>query len=282
MRGCPACRKEWPDDREVCPDCLASLVADLDATITCRSCGHVCPARMQTCPSCFALLRAEDIDRTEELERALASGRPLRRPVGQAPFSGGPGATVCRLTPRGPLVLLGADGLIEAGLTGRGIGARPPLTCTSAGQELFRLHTYDAARAALVAIDPAGAPIATFLRDGAVAPTVHIRDETSAPVARVQTAGRGAYGFEVIETGGARIAHVTRLEVLRDEWEDDEWTVRPVAEALPLPPLAVVALAVACKVLLGRAEPVHREPRPAQDAAGARGLAALVEGLLDD
>jgi hypothetical protein len=91
---------------------------------------------------------------------------------------------------------------------------------------------------------------------------VDIRDETSAPVARLQPAHEG--GYEVIETGGGVVASGARTEIEWEEWTDDEWSITPITP-LPLADDAVIALVVASKLLLGKARPTRREPREPTD-----------------
>lgn len=256
MRGCPACRKEWPADREVCPDCLARLVDDLNATITCRQCGHVCPARMHTCPSCFAVLRAEDIDTSAALAHAMATGRPMHRPPGRAAFAEGVECRVERLSAGGPLLLIGPDGLIEAAVVRVVPGSALPLRCEADDEVLFRMARYGAADDAVVATGPDGAALATFLRvGGLLEPSILIRDETSAPVATLRRP-RDGVDFEVVETGGGVVATCAREDVGDDNWVDDAWELTIDAEP-PMQPMAFVALAVAVKLLLGRPDPVR-------------------------
>lgn len=287
MRACPSCKREWPDDRESCPRCFASLVDDVDATITCPECGHVCPARMQSCTSCLALLRPAEVDHTEDVTRLLAHGLRMHRPAGREPFASGPGCSVLRLRPDGPLVVCGVDGLIEANVDGPGIAARPPLTCATDGTLLFRLERYAAVDHAVVAIGADRAPLATFLRTGGLLePGLDVRDETSAPVARLEPGTN-----RLVETGGDVIANLDRAEI-EDEaddalWVDDQWSLSAVAPSVPLRPLALVALTVAAKVLLGRPEPVCLRERAQRgelddidDALGPIGR-TIVEGFLD-
>lgn len=266
MRACPSCRREWPDSRETCPRCLASLVDDLAATITCPECGHVCPSRMQSCPSCLALLRPDEVDLESDIARVLSSGLRMHRPAGRAPFALGPACSLLRLRARGGLVLCGGDGLIEANVTGPGIRARPPLTGATDGVTLFRLEVYEAAEAAVTVIGADGAAIGTYLRRGGLlSQEIDIRDETSAPVARLGT-GQGASMFQIVETGGRVIGTVDRTDIEDDGWVDDQWSVAPTTTDLPVRPLAFVAIAVAAKVLLGRPAPLRvREPADQSD-----------------
>jgi hypothetical protein len=260
MPSCPSCRREWPEGREVCGDCLASLVDDLGATIDCPECGRSAPARMHSCPGCLALLRPGEVDLTEDVTRMLSRGMRMHRPAGRAPFASGLACSVLRLHPQSPLVVCGGDGLIEANLAGPGVAARAPLTCTTDGEVLFRLETYSAASDALVALGGDGASLATFLRRGSiVAPTLEVRDETSAPVARL-------VGSQLVETGGDVLASVSCADVEQDLWLDDQWSLDPRRGAeLPLQPMGVIALVVAAKVLLGRPVPVRIRPEERED-----------------
>ena len=209
----------------------------------------------------------------------------MHRPAGREPFESGLACSVLRLHPQGPLVVCGADGLIEANLAGRGIEARAPLVCSTDGAILFRLEVYAAAPDALVAVGEDGAALATFLRTGMLAQALDVRDETSAPIARLAGAPIGG-GYTLTETGGDVIATVDRTEVEDELWLDDQWSLAPVASVLPLRPLSIVALVVAAKVLLGRSEPVRvrdkpeRDPDDPDDTLGALGR-SIIRGFLD-
>jgi hypothetical protein len=272
-RWCPSCRQQWPADRPVCPQCLVALVEDPDATVTCRHCGRAWPATMFSCPDCLAELRPDPDAAVEAMGRILALGGHLPRPAGVAPFAGGPACTLHRLAARGAMVYTGADGLIEASVSGSNGRAVPPLSCADAGTALprplgrgvlFRLVAYEAAEAAVVAMGAGGAPLATFLRTPA---GIDVRDETSAPVARL-VGGRA--GFELVETGGGPLAQVGRADHEVDGWVDDQWWLQPTAGAgrIPLERLGAVALVLAAKVLLGRPWPVRAAEQPAPDDDG--------------
>ncbi len=251
-RGCPSCRRLWPADRAVCPDCLVELVDDLGATVRCRHCGRDWPAHMQSCPVCLAELRPDPEAATEALGDILAAGGRLFRPEGTPAFADGPACTVLRLSARGPLVVAGPTGLVEAGIASAGGRARPPLTCEDHdGSVLFRLVTYEPAPDALVAFGADGAPLATYLRAGT---GLDVRDETSAPVATLR---RSRDGFDLIETGGGALAGVGSSDVELDGWVDDQWWLQPApgARHLPVRTLGAVGLVLAAKVLLGRAWP---------------------------
>jgi hypothetical protein len=249
---CPACRKEWPAGRVVCPDCLVELVADPAATVRCRHCGKDWPAAMHSCPECLAELRTDPAAVLEAQGRILGAGGHLYRPDGVAAFAGGPACTLLRLSARGRLAFVGNDGLVEATVDSPDRRAVAPLTCQDHdGSVLFRLVAYEPVGRALVAVAPDGAPLGTYLPIATAG--VDVRDETSAPVARlVKRRGR----FDLVETGGGVLAGVQRTEVDQDGWIDDQWWLQPEPEArLPLRTLAVVALVLAVKVLLGRPAP---------------------------
>jgi hypothetical protein len=255
-RWCPACRKAWPAERVVCPDCLVDLVDDPSATVRCRHCGREWPARMASCPNCLAELRPDPDAAMEAMARILALGGHLPRAAGTAPFADGPACTLSRLSARGALVYVGSDGLVQASVAGSEGRAVPPLACQDAGDILFRLVPYEPAEAAVVALGGDGAALATFLRTAA---GVDVRDETSAPVARLV---RRRDGFELVETGGGTLAAVGRADHEIDGWIDDQWWLQP-AGRLPLRRLAAVAMVLAAKVLLGRPWPVRAGEEPA-------------------
>jgi len=257
-RWCPSCRKAWPAERAVCPDCLVDLVADPDATVRCRHCGRDWPATMASCPNCLAELRPDPEAAVEAMGRILAMGGHLPRAAGTRPFADGPACTLLRLAGRGPLVYVGSDALIQASVAGSEGRAVPPLACTDAGDLLFRLMPYEPAEAAVVAIGADGAALATFLRSGTA---LDVRDETSAPVARLV---RRRDGFDLVETGGGTLGAMGTSEHEIDGWVDDQWWLQP-AGRLPLRRLAAVAMVLAAKVLLGRPWPVRAGAEPAED-----------------
>lgn len=237
----------------VCPDCWVELVDDADAIVRCRHCERDWPARMHSCPHCLAELRPPPV--AEAMAAVLAAGGHLRRPAGVAPFASGPECVLLRLAPRGRLVLSGSDGLVEASLVGADIGAVPPLTCEDFdGGPLFRVARYAAADRAVVVVGANGAALATVLSN---AGGLDVRDETSAPVARLTRERFGEWAL--FETGGQRLATVTVVDHDQEGWVDDEWSVRDVRGRIPLRPLGVPGVVVAAKVLLGRAWPEPRE-----------------------
>ena len=84
-----------------------------------------------------------------------------------------------------------------------------------------------------------------------------VRDETTAPIARLRPAPHREAAFELVETGGEVLARCEGEDVEHDGWVDDEWTLREVADRNPISRLALVALTLAAKVLLGRTAPVE-------------------------
>lgn len=256
-RWCPSCGKAWPAERPACPDCLVELVDDPQATIVCRHCGRRWPARMQSCPSCLAELRPDPDAAADALGALLAAGAHLFRPDDVPPFAAGPACTLRRLAGRGPLVLIGPDGFIEAEVTGPDARVRVPLACRNPdGSLLFHLRDYEAVENALVALADGGAPLGTFLPVGS---GMDVRDGTSAPVAALR---HTAEGFELVETGGVAVARCARSDREQDGWLDDEWELEVLADGLPLSPLAAVALLVAAKVRFGRPFPVPADQAP--------------------
>jgi hypothetical protein len=257
-RWCPSCRKAWPAERAVCPDCLVDLVADPDATVRCRHCSRDWPATMVSCPNCLSELRTDPAAAVEGMAQLLARGGHLPRAAGTVPFADGPACTLLRLAGRGPLVYVGADELIQATVAGSEGRAVPPLTCNDAGDVLFHLVPYEPAEDAVVAIGADGAALATFLRSEG---GIDVRDETSAPVARL--VGRGE-GFELVETGGGTLAAMGSVDFHINGWIDDQWWLQP-AGRLPMGRLAAVAMVLAAKVLLGRPWPTEVPPAPAEE-----------------
>jgi hypothetical protein len=189
----------------------------------------------------------------------LAQGRHLPRPDSVGAFATRADYTLLRVVPGGGLAVVGSVGWIEAHVVGRDHNARPPLSCLDLdGSTLFRLERYGAADNAVVAFDGQGAPLATFLQGpGVFDRALDVRDETTAPIARLRPAARGDAAFELVETGGGLLARCEGEDVEHDGWVDDEWTVREVADQIPVPRLSLVALALAAKVLLGRPAPAE-------------------------
>ena len=236
----------------MCPECLTDLVDDPDATVRCRHCGRDWPATMQSCPDCLSELRLDPTAAAEALGDMLAMGRRVFRPDHLPAFRDGPSCTLLRLSARASLVFLGPDEFVEAEIDGPGGHAVPPLTCHDLdGTLLFRLDHYEPVDGALVAFDADGAPLGTYLKTGK---GIEVRDETSAPVAALRRAGAG---YELAETGGEVVARCGTDDVEQEGWIDDRWWLEAAPGALPLKPLAAVALLLAAKVLFGRAWPAQ-------------------------
>ncbi|MDP1807127.1 MAG: hypothetical protein Q8K72_18265, partial [Acidimicrobiales bacterium] len=85
-----------------------------------------------------------------------------------------------------------------------------------------------------------------------------VRDETSAPVARLV---QRREGFDLTETGGGTLAGMGRSDHEIDGWIDDQWWLQP-AGRLPLRRLGAVAMVLAAKVLLGRSWPARAGAEP--------------------
>ncbi|MGI9021917.1 MAG: hypothetical protein ACR2HV_01550, partial [Acidimicrobiales bacterium] len=265
---CPACRRSWPAATQACPECLAGLVGDLDATVPCRHCGREWPSRMQSCPECLAEVAPDPAAVVEALADTLALGGRVWRPPGVAAFASGPDSTLLRISAGSALLFAGRDELLEASVVGAGHRAVAPLRCLDAdGSTLFSLDRYEPADRGLVAIDAEGAPLGTYLRWSTVSGAgLDVRDETSAPAARLGPCRRPDADFELVETGGGLLATCARSDVDLDGWVDDQWSLR-VRARLPLRDLAAVAMLLAAKVLLGRPVPV-RSPDGGQDDDG--------------
>lgn len=265
-RWCPSCRRAWPAGTVGCRECFVALVdlEELAATVRCSHCGREWPARMHACPSCLAELRPDPERAAELLAVTLAQGFYPSRPAGAVPFAGGPACTLLRTRAHASMIFVGDDGFLEAHVEGYDHRAAAPLWCRDLdGAELFHVDRYQAAEDAVAVSDPDGASLATFLRrPGGMSPVIDVRDETSAPVAALRASSGGPGGYVLVETGGSTLARVVSADVELDGWLDDEWSVRPAVAAgrLPLRPLAVVALALAAKMLLGRVTP-SRAPR---------------------
>ena len=221
---------------------------------------------MQSCPECLAELVPDPAAVTAALGDALTRGGRLWRPPGVAAFASGPDCTLLRVSARSALLFAGADELIEASVAGASHRAAAPLRCRGGdGSFLFSLERDGAAADALVAMDARGAALGTYLRwSTSLASGLDVRDETSAPVARLNPSRRPDADFELVETGGGLLATCGRSDVDLDGWTDDQWWLQTRA-LLPVSDLAAVALVLAAKVLLGRVEPTRTRRQPQAD-----------------
>jgi len=120
------------------------------------------------------------------------------------------------------------------------------------GSALFRLNRYRPVFGAVVAFTGAEEPLATFLPDGL---GVAVRDGTSAPVAHLQRKPGDPDDYDLMETGEKRrLASVWRQEYELRNVFDDQWTLLPTADRLPLGALALVALLVVCAARFARSQ----------------------------
>ena len=181
-----------------------------------------------------------------ELEPDLTTGAtaPTYRPAGAKPFDPFVIVSVRRMTASGPLVVLGANGRIEANLVPGG----DAVVCHDIeGPQLFSLQRYQPVTGAVVAFTGDDEPLATFLPDGA---GLGVRDGTSAPVAALRPQRGSADNFDLVETGGmGRMASVWRQDCELGDAIDDQWTLLPTDDHkghTPIGALALVALVVVC------------------------------------
>jgi hypothetical protein len=260
-RWCPSCRREWDGGQVTCTTCLVDLVDDLSETVRCKHCEREWPTWMQSCPHCLAELHHDPARAAEGMAQLLGSGMHLPRPDGLSPFESSADCTLMRVAPRSGLIFIGTEGFLEATVKSRDRAARPPMSCRDIdGTVLFGMTRYDAAAHALVAVAPDGAPIATYLRVGAPSnPAIDVRDETSAPVARLVPIG-GTKDFDLVETGGGVLGVCSSVDDESDSWVDDQWSLHHTTDRLPLRRLGAVGLVLAAKVLFGRANPERRGP----------------------
>lgn len=253
----------------MCTACLVDLVDDLAEKVRCGHCEREWSAWMQSCPNCLGELHHDPARVAEGLAHLIGSGMHLPRPDGRLPFESSADCTLKRVAPRSGLIFIGTEGFLEATVKSRDGAARPPMSCQDIdGTVLFGMSRYEAAAHALVAVAPDGAPIATYLRGGgALDPTIDIRDETSAPVARLIPTP-GTTEFNVVETGGGVLALCSSVDDESDLWVDDHWSLQHTTDRLPLQRLGAIGLVLAAKALLGRANPERRGPDPRAMAYG--------------
>jgi hypothetical protein len=255
--------------------CLADLEPSEPTAVLCRRCGHTCTSMMDACPSCLASLRTDD---KAELTQVVGRQRVLRS-ADVAAFTTTPSCTVTRGSEGLNMLFVNGNQQIEAFV--KGAAAVCPLECWDVtGDPLFRLETYTALTNAVVATGADGAAIASFVRvDNALSSFVNVRDETSAPVARLQRSSSMQPAWELVETGGPVVAFCDTRDVRIGTVVDDAWSVWPApGQRVPLKRLGLPALALAAKVLLGNPQPVVvRE----DGGIGTADAAALLGGLFD-
>ncbi|HEV3354264.1 MAG TPA: hypothetical protein VG076_15145 [Acidimicrobiales bacterium] len=181
---------------------------------------------------------------------------PTYRPVGAKPFDPFVLASIRRMTAKGPLVVLGVDGRIEANL----VPYRGAVVCRDLdGSLLFSLKRYLPVDGAVVAFTGDDEPLATFLPEGV---DMAVRDGTSAPVATLRREPGTTDDYNLMETGGKqRLASVWRQEYELGDALDDQWTLLPTESHLPIAAPALVALVVVCAARFAR------PPRAATDGS---------------
>ncbi|HEX8770984.1 MAG TPA: hypothetical protein VF711_09485 [Acidimicrobiales bacterium] len=159
--------------------------------------------------------------------------------------------------------MTGPEEFLEATVRSRDHMALAPMSCQDFdGSVLFGLTRYEAAPHALVAVGADGAPLATYLQVGSpFEPAIDVRDETSAPVARLVRSSE-RHDFELIETGGGLLAICRSADNQSDGWVDDQWSLQHTADRLPLQLFGAVGLVLAAKALLGRTSPERRGAAP--------------------
>lgn len=258
-RWCPACGKAFQTERETCPDCLANLVDHLEAELVCAHCGHPCRATMETCPACLTLLHEDATnERVDEgIVRLLASGTRLIRPAKLPLFRDGPSCALTRFTPEGGMILSGRDALVEAYIDSPSNRAVSPMFCRDVtGDKLFRLAPYEASPRSLVAFDEHDAPLAIYQRhENPLERSLLVRDETSAPAARLQPSASARFDYELVETGGPVIAGVMARDEVSQDWVDDTWSLHQVGSQLPFKLFGAIGILLAAKTFFGRVEP---------------------------
>ena len=191
------------------------------------------------CPDCGSTLEAGPAG-----ERMV----PQYRPASEKPFDPFVIASVRRMTPTGPLVVLGKNERVEANL----IPAADAVVCRDLnGPVLFRLQKYRPVGGGVVAFTDDGAPIATYLPTAEG--TLEVRDSATAPVATLVAGRDGGTSCDLMERGGKqRLATCWASAYQIGEWVDEHWFVMPTADGrLPLTTLALVALPVVCHAWLG-------------------------------
>ena len=201
------------------------------------------------CPWC-------GVDTRPTFARCIECGRNLERhdppawvvPAGTVPFAASADCSLRRRRHDGALWYAGPDGLLVATMVeGRCVALD--------GTVLFATHAYGpGGPESLEVTDPADddRPLGALVVERAVPPVIEVRDETSAPVARL-TDGK------LRETGGGIVATVSHRPLdLPDNWVDDEWLLEVRRDLPTLDRRALVAVLLVCRMLLSL--PPHQRP----------------------
>lgn len=225
---------------------------------------------MDACPNCLASIgNAEFNQRTEAgLIRLMVSGQRMVRPAKVERFRDGPSVSLARFGMQGSMVLTGRDYFIEAYVESPNNQAVIPMICTDvSGDLLFRLARYEAAPRSLVAFDAQETPLAIYQRsENALDWTMLVRDETSAPAARLKRSSSEQFDFDLVETGGPVVAGINVHDEETADWTDDVWSLHQVGQRLPFKLYGSIGIVLAAKYFFGRTEPIAAPKDPRSDA----------------
>jgi hypothetical protein len=273
-KWCPSCKEAMRTVRETCPVCLADLEIEQAGDIECSQCGGRWPATMDSCPRCFAAIGSADQgDRVDDgMVRLLTNGRAMIRPARFERFRDGPSVALARFGIQGSLVLTGRDHLIEAYVETPDNKAVLPMECRDVtGERLFRVGKYEAAPLSLVAYDADDTPLAIYQRhENPSSRSMLVRDETSAPAARLQPSTHERFDYELVETGGPVVAGVSVHDEETADRSDDVWALYQVGQRIPFKLYGTIGILLAAKLFFGRTMPaVRSKPSEADDVQAA-------------
>jgi hypothetical protein len=209
------------------------------------------------CPWC-------GVDTRPTFARCIECGRDIhRRPptdqvvvrAGTRPFDDTADCSLHRRRHDGTLWYAAPNGLLCAQVAEAPDGRRRCIALD--GTPVFDVDDYDAAvGGSVVVTDPADAdrPLATYVVEGVLLPAVSVRDDASAPVARLT--GSDSL-LHLRETGGSDVAVVERRRMqLPGCWVDDRWELRVARELPTLDRRALVAVLLLCRALFSL-PPLH-------------------------
>ncbi len=210
---------------------------------------------MKSCPECLASLQTEEVG--EAALSLLRSVRHMMRPARFPRFRAGARCTLTRVSAQGSLAIIGQDAFVECYVDTRDNLAVTPMRAIDVdGTLLFTVRDYQASANGLVITDANETPVASYhLRSFGLTAEIDIRDETSAPVARLQSSATLEWDYDLIETGGKLLAAISRRESTTDELTDDSWTLRQISDTLPLKLYGAIGITLAAKLMLGQVRP---------------------------
>jgi hypothetical protein len=236
---------------------------------------------MDACPNCFTAIGSDgDGPRIEDgMVQLLTSGTRLIRPAKFERFRDGPSVTLARFGMQGSLVLTGRDYFIEAYVETPNNQATIPMECRDVtGEPLFRVAKYEASPRSIVAIDAHGTPIAIYQRhESMMNRSMLVRDETSAPAARLQPSTTDRFDYELIETGGTAIAGVMVHNEETADWSDDVWSLQQVGKRLPFKLFGSIGILLAAKVFFGQTLPTSAPKDSSENAQTATNFWSLFD-----